>query len=124
MEKTVINIKGIKVELLDRVVRVENGKALKALLKPGKRSAAMALARTVRRAYEKKAGTALDITEKSLAAEIYDHYLLQEMTLFTEKLFGQSRPTRWMIRHMEVIDCGEKSEDNNRFLWDWASKLW
>lgn len=123
-QKKTLQIDGIGISLSDRIVRVNNDGLLKAMLITGKRDSALTLSSKIRQMYEAEFGKSLNITTRSLAAEIYDHYLLQELTLKIEKLTGQIRPTRWMIRHMEVIDCGERSEDNNRFLWDLVSLVW
>ena len=119
-----LKIDGIGISLSDRIVRVDNDGLLKVMLKTGKRNSALILSSRIRQLYETEFGKPLDITTRSLAAEIYDHFLLQELTLKIEKLTGQIRPTRWMIRHMEVIDCGERAVDNNRFLWDLVSIFW
>jgi len=108
----------------DRVVRIANDASLAALFKEKGRRGALALSGHILCRYASLSGRELQITDRSLAAEIYDHYKLQVWTLRFEKLMGRCRPTRWMMRHMEVIDCGEKEVDNNRFLWDLFSILW
>ena len=125
MDKNInLKIDDINIALTDRIVRVDNDENLKALLHTGKRAAALQLSTHIRQMYEKEFGKPLKISTKSLAAEIYDHYLIQEMTFKAERVIGKIRPTRWMVRHMEVIDCGEQAVDNNRFLWNLASIFW
>lgn len=107
------------------IVRVSCDQMLRKYLSEGKRKAALDLAEHAINAHEKEQGRPLDISRKSLACEIYDHYRLMRMTEALSKVFGENfRPLKWMKRHMIVIDCGEKKLDNNRFLWDMFSIFW
>lgn len=101
-----------------KLVRIANDNALKSYLKNGKRKSCLELAEHILDRYQKEFGCPLNIKPHSLSVEIYDHYLLQEITYKIEKITGEIRPTQWMINHMKVIDCGERDIDNNRFLWD------
>lgn len=101
-----------------RIVRVLNDERLRLYLKRGGRKAASELAAMARELYQTKYGCPLEITTRSLACEIYWHYYINEKALYFEKRRGLKKLSRWLIFHMDVIDCGERSEDNNRFLWD------
>ena len=114
---------GIGIVIEERVIRIANDWVLEAYLGRDKHKACLLAAR-LREMYRTSKGRDLNITDKSLAAEIYYHYRLQKISLAIEKKHGRSRPTRWMIRHMKVIDCGEMQVDNNRFVWDIASRFW
>lgn len=115
----------VGIAMQPRIVRVDNDAALNSYLSNGKRKAALALSRKIIDNYEEEYGEKLQISARSLACEIYDHYLILKITAALAKLFGEDfRPLRWMKRHMDVIDCGEKKEDNNRFLWDLFSLFW
>jgi len=108
-----------------RIVRVDNDKALYEFLSKGKRKAALKLADRIRSVYETEYGEELQISRRSLACEIYDHYKILRITYSLGKVFGEDfLPIKWMKRHMGVIDCGEKKEDNNRFLWDLFALFW
>ena len=115
----------VGVAMQPRIVRVDNDKALNRYLSGGKRKAALALADRILELYESQYGEKLKITRKSLACEIYDHYRILKLTEALSKLFGENfRPLRWLKHHMDVVDCGERKEDNNRFLWDIFSIFW
>jgi len=113
---------GIKYE--GRIVRISNDEALLSYFHRYGRKGARPLAAYILKRSETIFGNELPITEKSLAAEIYYHYRILRTFLNIEKLTGQLRFTRWMIRHIDVIDCGGRDEDNNRFLWDMLSVFW
>ena len=114
---------GIGVVFEERVIRISNDWALEYYLNDSK-TRAFALAVDLRKLYLNRYGTEIRISDRSLAAEIYYHYRLQKRSLEHEKKHGRSRSTRWMLRHMKVIDCGELKNDNNRFVWDIASLFW
>ena len=113
---------GVKYE--GRIVRIINDEALLAYFRRYGRKGARSLAAHIRKKSEALSGTELPITEKSLAAEIYYHFRILRIFLKIEKVTGRKRFPRWMIRHMDVIDCGGRKEDNNRFLWDILSVFW
>ena len=115
----------VGITMQPRIVRVDNDKALDLYLSSGKRKAALALADRIHEVYEAAYSEKLDITRKSLACEIYDHYRILRITQALSKIFGENfRPLKWLKLHMDVVDCGEKKEDNNRFVWDLLSKFW
>ena len=115
---------GIGLTFEPKIIRVANDNALRYYLNRYGRRGAARLAAFARKMYQLKYGRHIKITARSLAAEIYDHFKLMEMANAAEKAVGQTRPTQWMIRHMDVIDCGERTVDNNRFVWDAFSVLW
>ena len=88
------------------------------MLKKGGRKAARVISAYARAQYQKLYGEELLISEKSLACEIYWHYYVSAKAAGFERRFGKKRVTSWLIFHMDVIDCGEKREDSNRFVWD------
>ena len=115
----------VGITMQPRIVRVDNDDALKSYLSGGKRKAALSLADRILGIYESAYGEQLKISRESLACEIYDHFILMKITDAFGRVFGAGlRPVRWMKRHMDVIDCGERKEDNNRFLWDLFSIFW
>ena len=116
--------RGVGVTYEKRVVRVANDKALMALFRSSGRKGALALSEYITCEHAKRFDEDLRITKKSLAAEIYGHYVLMRISLRAKKRFGNIKPVRWMIRHMDVVDCGDRGVDNNRFVWDIYSILW
>lgn len=106
------------------VVRVKNNEELKKYLRFRLKNA-IRLSRVIRKRYEKNMQQPLNITTPSLAIEILGHFMIQEVCLALKKITDKvpwngpvSRFCDWLLIHMDVIDCGEKSCDNNRFLWD------
>nr|AHF25925.1 hypothetical protein [uncultured bacterium Contigcl_1539] len=108
----------IGVELRERIVRVANDEPLTVLLKTEKHKGARALARYILAEYRQQFGTELKIRERSLACEIYWHYYCWDKAVNFEQRHGKKKFTSWLIRHIDVSDCGEQKEDNNRFVWD------
>ena len=108
----------ISVQMHERIIRVVNDEPLIALMKKEKHKGARDLARFLLAEYEQQFGTALQITERSLACEIYWHYYFLDKASTFERRHGKRRFTSWLIRHIDVSDCGEQKVDNNRFVWD------
>lgn len=108
----------IGLQMKERIVRVANDEPLTALLKKEKHKGARALARYILAQYRQQFGTELKISERSLACEIYWHYYCWDKAVTFENRHGKKRFTSWLIRHIDVSDCGEQKVDNNRFVWD------
>ena len=77
----------------------------------------------LRAAYEGHFKKPLRISEKSLAVEVYMHYKFQVWFRYLEKGFKNSRLLKRLLRSTAVIDCGEKSCDTNRFVWDFMARF-
>lgn len=103
------------------IVRVKSDRLLMEYLAAGKRAAAKKLSKHAIAEYRRIYGKELKISERSLACEIYWHYYMWKKALFYEERHGKKRATSWVLYHMDVIDCGERAVDNNRFLWDLLS---
>lgn len=99
------------------IVRVLNDHELKAEFGRGGRKAAYGIAAYAKEQYRKNYSKELKISDRSLACEIYWHYFIIDRAQWIEKHFFKTRLTRWLVVHMDVIDCGERAVDNNRFLW-------
>lgn len=110
--------KNIGLQMHERIVRVVNDEPLIAFLKKEKRSGAHALARHALAQYRQQFGCELKITERSLACEIYWHYYCLDKAASFERRHGKRKFTSWLIRHIDISDCGEKEVDSNRFVWD------
>ncbi|MCQ2507678.1 MAG: hypothetical protein MJ097_02680 [Dorea sp.] len=87
---------------------------------------ALVLAKYIKRNYKREYGKPLYITTMSLAVELIGHFWMQEMALKIKGSLGRGRSLpNPLIRicdrillSTEVIDCGERHCDNNRFVWD------
>lgn len=113
---------GIKYE--QDIIRVKNDESLKEYFKD-KKGKAIDLSRYIKNEYQVKKQMPLMITDRSLATEIFMHFYIQEKAIAIQShLLWKGmifRFCQWILLHMEVIDCGEKKRDNNRFVWDWLS---
>lgn len=110
--------RGIGILLEPQVVRVRNDMALRAQLYRGKQTAAYKLALHILRTHRRAFPQRIRISVRSLACEIYGHYLIKEYAERLELRFGEHKLTTWLKLHMQVIDCGDMKSDNNRFVWD------
>ena len=108
----------IGLQMKERVVRVVNDETLITFLKTEKHKGARELARFILVEYRQRFGSELKITERSLACEIYWHYYCLDKAASYERRHGKRKFTSWLIRHIDISDCGEKSVDTNRFVWD------
>ncbi len=113
----------IELHMRERIIRVANDEPLMEYLIKEKRNGAYVLARYILAEYRQQFGTDLQITERSLACEIYWHYYVLKKAAAIEQRFGKKRFTSWLIRHIDVSDCGEQKVDNNRWVWDLLSIL-
>ncbi len=118
----------IRVGFDDCAVHIASDDHLKAFLKNGSH-ASYVLAHAVLTHYRELFGKPLSISRRSLAAEIRLHALSHDLFTALEKksVFASDglyhRFCRRMIRSAEVIDCGEKHVDGNRFVFDIVSML-
>ena len=117
------SFENIGIVLEPRIVRVLNDDAFVEKIRKGGRRYARAVARHAVNSYQARYGDRLQITEKSLACEIYWHSRMKEIAERIERRRGEKKFTRWIVLHMDVIDCGERKEDNNRLLWDLLSLI-
>ncbi len=115
------DFQNMDVRMKKHIVRIVNDEALMQALNEGKHRAALKLAQKIREDYQQQFGEELQISARSLACEIYWHYYVLKKVLAIEKRFGKQKITSWLIRHIDVSDCGEKKEDTNRWVWDLLS---
>ncbi len=68
---------------------------------------------------------ALDITDDSMAVELWGHLFAQNFRPALERL-SEFTLTEWLaeklIKSAETIDLGESGVDHNRKYWDWLSQ--
>lgn len=111
----------IKVVLEPKLVRVYSDKALWTFLNNGAAAGFELLAETVKNDYLTAFGKALDITNDSLIVEILVHvycdYLGLRFNRIVKIKFIQNLVNK-LLERAEVVDCGERSVDGNRWVWD------
>lgn len=114
---------GISYRFSDKTVHVQNDEVLKNwLAEPGEQS--LVLAAELKDAYHQTFGQALGITTDSLAVELLGHVFVDEVAdkagQFSQQLGAGLMQSFFekLTAHTEIIDCGEKSVDSNRLVWD------
>lgn len=115
---------GISVSLEPKIIRVDSSEALYHYFRVEHQSG-LVLAKALKNAYENTFGCPVRISDRSLAVEILGHFYLQQFFLSRKKSLESrgkkdrlEKLTRSMLAHTSVIDCGERTVDNNRFVWD------
>lgn len=82
---------GIGITAEDRIVRILNDDALCERLKENGRAEAYRIALDVKEYYQKLFGGEVSISAKSLACEIYWHYLIKVKSEAIEKKWGKKK---------------------------------
>lgn len=111
----------INVKLEPSIIHIINDEELGKLLNDGVEATTDALVSLIKEAYSRLFGKALDISNASLAVEIWGHVYFEYLAKVTEektdwKLIKQLADK--ITSNCEVIDCGESQADSNRFFWD------
>lgn len=111
----------------DKLVQIKTDQNLIAYLdKKGKKDARI-LAKHILKHYKELSGQPLQITEDSLTVEILIHVYLDKISKLLQKpnaLIPKEISNKLLFlsksieSHTEIIDCGEKSVDSNRHIFD------
>jgi len=111
----------IKVTLEPQLVRVYSDKPLWTFLKADLSSRFETLAKTIKDDYLGIFGKELQISNDSLIVEILVHVYCDYLGLYFNKVvrikFIQTIVKK-LLERAEVVDCGERSVDSNRWVWD------
>lgn len=117
---------GILICYTDKLVQVKcDDKLMNYLALPGK--GAVKLAKYLKENYKNALAKELDITVDSLAIEILAHAYVDKFAETIEQISDKltKKKKTEIVQVMEkikertgIIDCGEKSIDSNRFVWD------
>ncbi|WP_051293409.1 hypothetical protein [Olivibacter sitiensis] len=83
-----------------------------------------ALAALIKEDYIRHKGQALRISDRSLVVEIWGHLYYEYYVLRLKRRLN----ARWfdrlsvkLLKPADIIDCGEKGKDSNRWIWDLLS---
>ncbi len=110
----------ISVAYEEKIVRIKNNSALTDFLDDPKTKGSLMLADHILKTYSQMFGYPLKISRDSLAIEILGHVYLDHFADLAKML--KSSPLKALLQEMksrtEVIDCGERSVDSNRYVWD------
>lgn len=105
---------GIDISYEDRIVRVRVDGSLTGYLHENRRQACVRLSEYIHGRYRELFQKELEITLHSLSVEILIHVLAYRVSKFLH--------WKKMMVHTQVIDCGERAVDNNRFVFDFLEK--
>ena len=116
----------IQVTYKDKVVHIYRNDELDNFLE-NTENGALVLAQFILEEYQNRMGKPLDISVDSLAIEIIVHVyadrIAENMQELPEEHGGMlsnvlgKMGTKARV-HTQTIDCGERSEDSNRIVWD------
>ncbi|GGE64680.1 hypothetical protein EV200_10693 [Pedobacter psychrotolerans] len=115
----------IQVHFEPKLVRVFSDAALWAFLKDDAGTRFEILVKIIKDDYLKKYEVELNITNDSLIVEILVHvycdYIGLRFNQVVKIKFIQKLVVK-LLERAEVVDCGERSVDSNRWVWDLLSK--
>ncbi len=111
----------IKAGLEPQIIRVYSNAALWQYLSVTPQIRFNQLVNTIKADYETEFGQALAIGNRSLIVEILVHVYCDYLGLSFNRLVK----VKWiqnlvkkLLKRAEVVDCGEKGVDGNRWVWD------
>lgn len=111
----------IKVVLEPKIIRVYSNAALWQYLSVRPDIRFNQLADTIKADYKTEFGQGLAISNRSLIVEILVHVYCDYLGLSFNRLVK----VKWiqslvkkLLKRAEVVDCGEKEADGNRWVWD------
>jgi len=111
----------IKVGLEPKIIRVYSNAALWQYLRISPQVRFNELVATIKADYEMVFGQPLVINNRSLIVEILVHVYCDYLGLSFNRLVK----VKWiqdlvkkLLKRAEVVDCGEKGADGNRWVWD------
>lgn len=116
----------IKVDLSEGIVRVFSDAELWRFLdgKAGERFEL--LIKTIKSDYENVFEKPLNIANDSLLVEILVHVYCDYLGLAFNRIF-KIKPIQKLVskllKRAEVVDCGERAKDSNRWVWDFLARF-
>lgn len=124
MEKFKLDGEEISYQLSKQAIHIKNDASLEKVL--AKASSAEVIAKGVKEKYQAKYGAPLNVSDKSVAIEIYGHVFPEKIAETLKKVpspgFVKEGLDKVLMR-TDMIDCGEDQIDSNRKLWDAIAAL-
>ena len=111
----------IKIQLDEGIIRVYSNAALWEYLNGQTRQRLRLLAETVKDEYAAVFGKPLQIGTNSLIVEILVHLYCDYLGLAFNRYVRIpviQKLVNKLLERAEVVDCGEKAKDGNRWVWD------
>lgn len=111
----------IQVNMERHAVHIVNDKELWGLLNEQTEAATDDFISLLKQEYQRLFGQELDISDASLAVEIWGHVYCEYFAHVLDNIVDLNlikQLTDKIAANCEIIDCGESSADNNRFFWN------
>jgi hypothetical protein len=120
-----INGSTLDISFRHGAVHIPNSRELKEYLSLETDTRTKGLISMIKNDYFQISQEALDITDDSMAVELWGHLFAQNFRPVLDKL-SDFTLTEWLaerlIKSAEIIDLGEEGLDHNRKYWDWLSQ--
>lgn len=116
----------IKVGFEPQLIRVHSDKALWQFLKGDIKSRMKLLIYTIKEEYFTQFDKKLEISDDSLVVEILVHVYCDYLGLLFNRIVQISWLQRLVIKLLkraEIVDCGERQVDSNRWIWDFLARF-
>ncbi|PFQ47392.1 hypothetical protein COK05_09750 [Bacillus cereus] len=119
----------IRVLIREKSLHIENTESLRRVLK--KKHAPFKLAQYLKQQHTNQFHTVLNISDKSLTIEIIGHVYIGNFADILKEIPRIPKITPVIVKkahkitdHTDIIDCGEKEVDSNRWVWDKLAVLY
>lgn len=120
-EHIVLEGRAVVVAYTEQSVHIRNDAVLEQLLAVETETVTDQLVAALKSRFRDLYGRELDITDNSLAVEIWGHLYTGQLAEALEELLPLlpvTAITTKVLEYCEVIDCGISGHDSNRALWD------
>lgn len=119
----------IRVLIREKSLHIENTESLRRVLK--KKHAPFKLAQYLKQQHTNQFHTVLNISDKSLTIEIIGHVYIGNFADTLKEIPRIPKIAPIIVKkaykitdHTDIIDCGEKEVDSNRWVWDKLAVLY
>lgn len=119
----------IRVLIREKSLHIENTESLRRVLK--KKHAPFKLAQYLKQQHTNQFHTVLNISDKSLTIEIIGHVYIGNFADILKEIPRIPKIAPMVVKkaykitdHTDIIDCGEKEVDSNRWVWDKLAVLY
>ncbi|MBO1581730.1 hypothetical protein [Bacillus sp. XF8] len=119
----------LSILIRERSLHIENTDSLHRVLK--KKHTPLKLAQYLKQEHTNQYGTILNISDQSLAIEIIGHVYIGNFADILKNIPRIPKIAPIIVErayritdHTDIIDCGEKEVDSNRWVWDKLAVLY
>ena len=119
----------IRFLIREKSLHIENTEELRRVLK--RQNAPFKLAQYLKQQHTNQFHTVLNISDKSLTIEIIGHVYIGNLADILKEIPRIPKIAPIIVKkaykitdHTDIIDCGEKEVDSNRWVWDKLAVLY